>query len=225
MSAAAMIRRQRSAAREMWLSFRPVLWLFLLLLATSAVAGAVAYWGGIDSPLVDVVVTVVDAAIILAYVGMERESVLQALRRHGLGGRTPLLMVGLLVGFAAFMYLYFGGLGLLGIPSYEYLPDFEEHGWPLWSAFVLISLCPAIFEELAFRGFIQGRLETILRPGEALTLQAAMFSIIHLAPVVLPSHFVMGLVFGWVRRRTGSLVPGMILHGVWNALVLVHEML
>jgi membrane protease YdiL (CAAX protease family) len=213
------------AALDLWRRFRPVLWLFALLLAVSAAGAAASALSGSTSPVIDVAVTVLDAVIILAFVWTERESITPALRRHGLGGRTPLVMAGLLAGLAVFMFLYLEALRAVGFPIIEYLADFEEHSWPLWSAFVLVSLCPAIFEELCFRGFIQGRLEGILGPGEAIGLQAALFSIVHLSPVILVSHFVMGLIFGWLRRRTGSLYPGMILHGTWNALVLVEEML
>jgi membrane protease YdiL (CAAX protease family) len=38
------------------------------------------------------------------------------------------------------------------------LQPFRDHGWPPWSAVVLLVACPAICEEVAFRGFLQERL-------------------------------------------------------------------
>jgi membrane protease YdiL (CAAX protease family) len=34
----------------------------------------------------------------------------------------------------------------------------------------------------------------------------------------------MGLIFGWLRMRTGSLIPGMILHAAWNAANILLEL-
>jgi membrane protease YdiL (CAAX protease family) len=34
----------------------------------------------------------------------------------------------------------------------------------------------------------------------------------------------MGLLFGWVFRRSQSLYPGMALHALWNFLVLCREL-
>lgn len=61
---------------------------------------------------------------------------------------------------------------------------------------------------------------TSLRPTEALIVQAVLFSAAHLSPVILATHFAMGLAFGWLRRRTGSLLPSILLHGAWNAWVI-----
>jgi membrane protease YdiL (CAAX protease family) len=52
-------------------------------------------------------------------------------------------------------------------------------------------------------------------------VQAALVSALHLSPVILVTHFAMGLAFGWVRRLSGSLFPGIMLHGAWNAWVVV----
>lgn len=58
---------------------------------------------------------------------------------------------------------------------------------------------------------------------EAWLIPAALFSLLHLSPIVFPSHFVMGLVFGYVRLRTRSLYPGMLLHASRNALQVFAE--
>lgn len=38
------------------------------------------------------------------------------------------------------------------------------------------------------------------------------------------SHFVLGLVLGWLRERTRSLLPGMLTHGLYNAALLALEL-
>jgi len=87
----------------------------------------------------------------------------------------------------------------------------------------LVSAMPAVFEELAFRGVIQTALESVLDRREAWLIQGALFSVLHLTPLSFPSHFLMGLCFGYLRTRSRSLYPGMLLHATWNALVLMAE--
>ena len=99
-----------------------------------------------------------------------------------------------------------------------------QAGWPAWTGFVLVSVMPAIFEELAFRGVIQSSLERVFNARDAWLIQAALFSLLHLSPLVFPSHFAMGLAFGWIRMRSRSLYPAMLLHGAWNALVVFQEL-
>lgn len=102
----------------------------------------------------------------------------------------------------------------------EYLAPYVADGWPPWMAFVDLALLTPVAEELLFRGVIQPKLEQVIAPNEALVVQAALFSALHLSPLVLVTHFMMGLAFGWLRRRSGSLLPGMLMHGAWNAFVL-----
>jgi len=42
--------------------------------------------------------------------------------------------------------------------------------------------------------------------------------------VIFPTHFAMGLIFRWLRMRTGSLLPGMVLHGSWSAVIILLEL-
>ena len=55
-------------------------------------------------------------------------------------------------------------------------------------------------------------------------MQAALFSMLHLGVAIFPSHFVIGLVLGVLRRRTRSLYPGMAVHLTWNAAVVWAEL-
>lgn len=103
------------------------------------------------------------------------------------------------------------------------LPFTKAH-WPVWSIFALISVEPGIVEEIAFRGIIQTKLAEILSTREALLLQAALFSVLHLSPAIFVSHFVMGLLLGWVRLRSRHIYYGMILHAAWNAICVLKEL-
>jgi len=206
---------------EAWRRFVPVLWLMGILVSTSIAGSIVWFVTEDDSPRIDAWITGIDAVVILAFVTREWAAVRPALTRPVSAHGWALSLV-VLIALGVFMELYFW-LGDYAFETLEYLPSFRDHGWPPWSAIVLISVCPAIFEELAFRGFLLERLVPLMGQRDALLLQATLFSILHLSIPILLSHFVMGLGLGFVRLRTGSLLPGMLLHGVWNFWVLVQE--
>ena len=67
---------------------------------------------------------------------------------------------------------------------------------------------------------LQGRLQALLGRREALLLTAILFTLVHLSPVVFPLHFGLGMYLGWLRLRSGSLLPGMLLHFTYNGLVI-----
>jgi uncharacterized protein len=48
-----------------------------------------------------------------------------------------------------------------------------------------------------------------------------VFAALHFIPILLPMLLVSGIVFALVRERTGSLEPGMLIHGLQNALFVI----
>ena len=73
-------------------------------------------------------------------------------------------------------------------------------------------------EELVFRGIIQSRLERSLPAWIAVVLQAVLFGLIHGTPVQIGYAFIMGLLFGLLRWRTGSILPTLAAHAAFNAM-------
>ncbi len=89
----------------------------------------------------------------------------------------------------------------------------------------------ALPEELFFRGFLLGMLERRFPPkrrilgggvGLALVISAAMFALIHLPkdgdPRALATFFP-GLLFGWMRSSTGSIMASTLTHAGSNILI------
>ena len=73
-------------------------------------------------------------------------------------------------------------------------------------------------EELVFRGVIQSRLERAMPVWIAMVLQAVLFGFIHGTPVQIGYAFLMGLLFGYIRYRTGSILPTIAAHAAFNAM-------
>jgi membrane protease YdiL (CAAX protease family) len=82
-------------------------------------------------------------------------------------------------------------------------------------------------EELVFRGLIAGSLARRLPLAWANLLQALIFLLPHLAILktmpemwmLLPLIFLLALVMGWVRIRSGSIIGSWLVHAVLNVTV------
>ena len=85
-----------------------------------------------------------------------------------------------------------------------------------------ITVMAALVEELLFRGAIQGHLlRKGMKPSHAILISSAIFGIIHMNPIQVPFAFAIGMIFGWLYYRTGSLVPGIIGHFINNTIACI----
>jgi membrane protease YdiL (CAAX protease family) len=187
------------------------------------IGGSVAVAVGARDVTVDLTMTALFAALALGCTIAARAELRPLLRRTGgwRAGAAALIGFGFLVAFGT---LYFPAIRWLGFSILPMTPLYLDAGWPRWAPYLLVAVCPALFEELTFRGYVMARLDLILTPRETLLVQAALFSLLHLGVAIFPSHFVIGLVLGALRRRTRSLYPGMAVHLTWNAAVVWAEL-
>jgi uncharacterized protein len=103
-------------------------------------------------------------------------------------------------------------------------------GQPLTVMNFLSALVFGLFEtglgeELFFRGLVAGWFGRRTKLWVANVVQAAIFTLPHLLlltvelslwPIAFAVPFVGGLMLGWLRLRSGSIVPGWIVHGLGN---------
>lgn len=61
-------------------------------------------------------------------------------------------------------------------------------------------------------------------PWIAILLSAALFSLAHMNPAQMPGTIAIGLLYGWLVYRTGSLLPGIVGHVFNNSLVCILAM-
>jgi ABC-2 type transport system permease protein/sodium transport system permease protein len=162
----------------------------------------------------------------------------------GAKARSPLVWLGaaalglslwvpdheLIVAVARFRGVDFAGL-LERLTSYA--GDLRQIpvGWIV----ALIAVVPAVFEEYFFRGFLWSAIEHREHgPGSSAAesrdrswttwwVTSLVFGAFHLImpnPLALErlvATTAMGFALGWVRRRTGSVLPGTLLHALHNA--------
>lgn len=89
---------------------------------------------------------------------------------------------------------------------------------PWFAVLALMALVPAVCEELAFRGFIFGGLVREKGKLRAVIVSAVMFGISHGVLQQSMTATLMGLLLGWVALRTGSVLPGILIHFTVNAM-------
>jgi len=80
------------------------------------------------------------------------------------------------------------------------------------------AVAAPIAEELFFRGFVYQSYARRYPPLVAAVLSAVLFALLHVNLAAFLPIFVMGLFLAWLFQRTGSLVPGMVAHGLNNAI-------
>ena len=110
-------------------------------------------------------------------------------------------------------------------------PDKEQglapHGWePRHAAafganFVVVALVAPIVEELSFRGLGFTLLDARFGRWPAIVLVGIAFGLAHGLVDALPPLVVFGACLAYLRSRTASVYPGMILHAGYNSLVLL----
>jgi membrane protease YdiL (CAAX protease family) len=98
--------------------------------------------------------------------------------------------------------------------------DLQQSGpfWALAIFAVMIMVGAPIVEEIAFRGML---FNSLRKKGVGaiwtIIITAVVFSAFHFEPIRFFLLLPIGLVYGWVRWKTGSLGAAMVAHGVNNA--------
>src|SRR5207248_10213234 len=94
---------------------------------------------------------------------------------------------------------------------------------PLGGLFVVGLLAP-VTEELFFRGFVLRGFLARYPAQLAIFASAVLFMVVHLNPWQSISALVAGLILGWLYLRTGSLLPCLLLHGLFNGLPILADL-
>ncbi|TWU27271.1 ABC transporter permease subunit/CPBP intramembrane protease [Bythopirellula polymerisocia] len=90
-----------------------------------------------------------------------------------------------------------------------------------WLPLVLIGLLPAICEEIAFRGFILSGLRHLGHKWWAISISAIAFGMAHFILQQKVSAAAVGLVIGVLAVQTGSLIPCIVFHAIYNSLTVL----
>jgi membrane protease YdiL (CAAX protease family) len=81
---------------------------------------------------------------------------------------------------------------------------------------ISMAVLPAVCEETFFRGFLFSGFNGNHHPWIGVIFTALLFGLFHLAPVSFLPASLAGLLLGFLRARTGSLLPPMAVHFLIN---------
>ena len=104
------------------------------------------------------------------------------------------------------------------------------HGtMPLLLTFVSLVILPPLTEEILMRGMLYTSLRKVMKFGVAALLTSAIFASAHLSEaasggplwIAAIDTFTLSLVLCYLREKTGSLWPGITLHGIKNGIAFV----
>ena len=88
-----------------------------------------------------------------------------------------------------------------------------------------LALLPVVIgEELVWRGVVQTELARRLGPGRGVTLAALAYALAHAplgSPLLVAVALLCGMAWGTLRAASGSLVPSLLAHLVWDVLVFI----
>ncbi len=118
--------------------------------------------------------------------------------------------------------------GLVWLLDKPVVPEFmtqvylsADPEWLLWLALIVAA---PIFEELFFRGFLMtGLSRSFVRPAGAVLITSALWAAIHLQYelYILMIIFIMGVLLGIARLRSGSVLLTIGLHSLFNLVAIV----
>ncbi|MFT6908770.1 MAG: membrane protease YdiL (CAAX protease family) [Oleiphilaceae bacterium] len=214
--------RDSQKIQTAWKDLKLILVFYILTLAVSLIYGLISYV--ITSPKLEFVYWSAYIIIVLVFLKLTWSETKPVFKFYKSEMKVVFELIGITICAYGFLKGYFYLFEYFQWPTLNTVDGYLTVNWPIWSFFVLSAALPAIFEEIAFRGIIQTNLAKVLTNSEALIIQAALFSVIHISPIIFISHFVMGLLVGWIRFRVGHIYYGIILHFLWNSAVIFSEL-
>ena len=110
----------------------------------------------------------------------------------------------------------------------DVVPPFMEAVYntadPVWLLWLAIVIAAPLFEELFFRGFLLSGLSTsFVGPSFAVIVTSAFWAVIHVQYELyyIATIFLLGLLFGFARLKSGSTWLTIIMHAVVNFIAMI----
>ena len=146
-------------------------------------------------------------------------------RPLGRVGWLPWIVIAVLAAAGAYyLALWLGSLSAQALPNSpntQCTTVRDQFGGYVAVAIVLVCLIVPFSEETIFRGFLYGWLRRRLQVIPAVVVSAAIFSAAHVVLVLALPLFAVGVVLALLYEYSSSLIPGAIVHGLFNLVGIV----
>jgi membrane protease YdiL (CAAX protease family) len=149
-------------------------------------------------------------------------SVGQALRRLGVRSFRPGALKWMLAAIGAYLVFSAVYVALFGAPHQE---DIAESFGALPLQILLIVVAAPISEEVCFRGMLFGGLRERLPRLAAALICGLIFGGLHALTGIsaVPPLIAFGFILALLYEKTGSIVPGILLHMLNNSIALIGQ--
>ncbi|UPT66657.1 MAG: CPBP family glutamic-type intramembrane protease [Sphingobacteriales bacterium JAD_PAG50586_3] len=98
----------------------------------------------------------------------------------------------------------------------RFTPFFEQTSNPVLYMILSIAVFPAVFEEMAFRGFLYNSVQKLADDKSAIWVSSLLFAIIHFAFLSLFWLIPFAIIAANLRKKYNTLWYGMVIHFVFN---------
>ncbi|WP_083801757.1 CPBP family intramembrane glutamic endopeptidase [Pedobacter sp. BAL39] len=88
---------------------------------------------------------------------------------------------------------------------------------------LLMAVCPAVFEELAYRGYLIQKLSAVVDQKEAMYISSILFFLVHFSIASFYWMLPFALILGYIRIKENTLWYGILIHFFFNLTVCVSE--
>lgn len=137
------------------------------------------------------------------------------------------IMLYLIIYLALFVIIISALLGIdppdanLGVTNASYAVDLLDSMGGFWPAFILTVILAPILEEIIFRGMLFPAIRARYGVAAGVAISGLLFAIAHLDPIRIIVLTPMGIYLAIMYQKTRSIYPGIILHALWNFMVIM----
>tara|TARA_B100000029_G_scaffold509956_1_gene600312 strand:+ start:1434 stop:2144 length:711 start_codon:yes stop_codon:yes gene_type:complete len=101
----------------------------------------------------------------------------------------------------------------------ESIPEFPSNSFIIFCCIAM--LIAPISEEILFRGFLLKKISSRYGPKKSILITSIIFALFHLDLGSIIPVFILGASIGWVKNKTGSLLPCIGIHIIQNSLAVI----
>ena len=209
-----------------------MVWWLLTLIGTLAVWFAL-YWIGMSQGLAfsiaGLLIEIILIPLVLLFIYVDGSlNRIKEMLRFGSVKRTLILLLAIPIVVTIielilnFIYAVVW-IGIIGEPSAntDLGTDWGSSSVDIAFLFLSVAIVTPIAEELFFRGYLLDAINRKHGDWTAIIWSSILFGLVHIDPFTIGSAFIGGIIYGWLRMRTGSLLPSIACHMVWNMLALI----
>ncbi len=224
------------ASDKTWVSWLIIItfliaWWLLTIVGTLALWFAL-YWAGLSDGLAfsisSLVIAIILIPLVLLYIYVDGSlDRIKEMLKFGSVKRALILVLAIpivvtIINFVLTTIYGIAWFGIFGEPStnIDLGTDWESSSIDIAFLFLSFAIVTPIAEELLFRGYILDSIKRMHGDWPAIIGSALLFALVHVNLFGTVPIIMAGVIYGWLRIKTGSLLPSIACHMMWNLMAL-----